>query len=236
MLFTRCPNCHQKQQLTAEQLRITRAIFYCPHCALAFDALEQLSDTDPDAKDSPELPIDSARDAKTVSTDSPTDVGDAPATLPWERPARVANPHWKTGVWLGLLALAGQLMYFHGGVIGKNTTLRRWCLTLGCPLATYQNANELAIVQSALEPLPDQGHLFKATITNRAAFTQAYPAIDLILLDYAGNAIARRRFRPDDYLINPKASAIAPEAAVELRLHLAPTNLAVGGYTFDLTY
>ncbi|MDD5271616.1 MAG: DUF3426 domain-containing protein [Methylovulum sp.] len=226
-MFTRCPNCNHPQPLTVEQLRVSRAILYCPHCAIHFDALELL-DEEP-ASETLAVPIRPEPPPANVESDTPI-------ILPWEQSTAIANPHWRTGVLLGVLLLVGQLLYFNSTAISRNHTLRRLCQPLRCPLPVYQNAAELAIISNALEPLPDQGHLFRLLISNQAAFAQAYPLIDLTLQDYGGNAIAQRRFAPHDYLFNATTATIAPEASVELRLHLAPTTQTVGGYTFDLTY
>ncbi|MFZ2449635.1 MAG: zinc-ribbon and DUF3426 domain-containing protein [Methylovulum miyakonense] len=253
-MFTLCPNCSQQQELTAEQLRVTRAILYCPRCGIHFDALEQLSDTRHDARLassgeglSGSTPIPPFAPVQEPSNRHGHKAGafsgryrlsgpDSPAMLPWEQARQVANPHWRSGVLAGLLLLAGQLLYFHGNGISQNHLLRRFCQPLKCPLPAYQNAAELAIVGNALEPLPDHGHLFRVLVINQAAFAQTYPEIDLTLQDYEGNAIAHRRFRLKDYLLNPEAASIQPDAMVELRLHIAPATQNVGGYTFDLAY
>jgi hypothetical protein len=222
-MFTRCPNCYQKQQLTVEQLRVTRAIMSCPACAIPFDALELLSETDPDGR-----------------RDAPKPTIDIPIELPWEKPPQLSSPHWRSGAMAGLVLLMVQLLYFNSGDLSQNTKLRhnaaRFCRPLGCRLPAYKNADELGIVHSSLDLLPNQSHLFKALIMNQAAFDQPYPNINLKLLDYNGGPFAQQTFRPQDYLFNPQAATMAPDANVELKLNIAPTATAVGGYTFDLTY
>jgi hypothetical protein len=241
-MFTRCPNCKHTQELTVDQLRLTRAIVFCHQCASNFDALEQLSETCPE-RQSPQdgqqqtpalTPVESTSSVPTES-DNPTG-SDSTGFLPWETPPPASSPYWRTGALAGLLILAGQLLYFHGHALSQNPTLRRLCQSLRCPLPIYQNAAELAIVTSTLEPLPDHHQLFKALILNQANFEQAYPLIDLTLQDYLGNAVAHRRFAPQDYLLNPTAATIKPNATAELRLHIAPTAQTVSGYTFELTY
>lgn len=221
-MFTRCPNCAHPQPLTAAQLRITRAILACPHCGIQFDALEQLSD-----------------DPVTVSAINPEPVllaveVEVETKLPWEQASPAPNPHWRSGVLVGLMLLALQVLYGYGTVLSRSP--RTFCPSFICAALPYQNAAELAIVQSALETLPDNSHLFSALIVNQAAFAQPYPNIDLTLRDYSGNALAHRVFRPHDYLFNPEVAVIAPEASATLKLNIAPTVPAAGGYTFDLTY
>jgi len=224
-MFTRCPNCLAEQTLTVEQLRITRAITYCPHCASHFDALEQLS-----------ARAMAAPETEPAPPQEPTSATDTPSVLPWEKPTAIASPHWRSGVYGGVLLLIGQLGYFHSHAISNNATVRRLCQPLRCPLPPYRNAAELAVIHNVLEPLASHGYLFKALVNNQAAFSQAYPTIVLTLQDYGGNTVAQRRFKPEDYLLNPQNALIRPDATVELSLHIAPTTETVGGYTFDLTY
>jgi|GEM_PF-378650 len=282
-MFTLCPNCNHKQELTADQLRDARAVIACPQCAIRFDALEQLSDIDPEtlvAASGQQQPQDPQPESPSIEVERLKPKGfpladqsgpsaaqflrsaqrrpgrrdqlklnhgklserywireaDKPINLPWEQARQAPSRHWRTGVFVGGLLLCGQLLFFHGNAISQNLALRRFCQSLDCPLPIYQNANELAIVSSVLEPLSDGSQLFKAIIVNQAEYPQAYPNIDLSLQDYAGNALARRSFRPEEYLPAPNNAAIKPDATEELRLHIAPATQTVGGYTFDLTY
>jgi hypothetical protein len=84
----------------------------------------------------------------------------------------------------------------------------------------------------------DHANLFKAVISNQAAFTQTYPNVRLILLDYTGKPFTHRVFRPQEYL--PEALVTTPvmisDATAEISLNIAAPETKVGGYTFDLTY
>jgi hypothetical protein len=223
-MFTRCPNCQQKQALTVGQLRTTRGILHCNRCAVDFDALELLTEFDPE-------PVV----AKVIANDD--------MDLPWETPLLEIgpiSPLWRIGVVAGLLLFLGQLLYFEGGAWVQNDKLRKrlipLCQALACRLPTYQNADALATLRNALDTLPDQTHLFVAAIHNQAEFSQAYPKLELTLLDYNGQALGRRLFRPEDYLFNASGALILPDSTVELRLVIAPTRTPVGGYHFNLIY
>lgn len=107
---------------------------------------------------------------------------------------------------------------------------------MSCQLPAYENLDEFAVLQSSLSALPDHKQLFRAIISNRAAFAQPYPNIELTVLDYAENPSARRIFRPQDYL--PEAlvgSAVQPGARTVISLNIAALKTKVGGYTFKLT-
>lgn len=206
--------------MTLEQLRASRGILRCEGCSETFDALELLSET--------------AADETAVSL---------PATdLPWSRENIVGSAYWRTGLIIGLLLLAGQIVYFEGYRFSQNPIFRpvleKICAPLNCRLPVYKNLDEFAVLQGSFTDLPDHTRLFKAVITNQAAFTQAYPNIDLTLFDYTGKAFTHRVFKPQEYL--PKDSITAPamtaDATTEISLNIAAPETKVGGYTFDLTY
>ena len=221
-MFTRCPNCQQKQALTVGQLRTTRGILHCSHCAIDFDALELLNEFDPD----PVVAIS---------------LSDDDMDLPWEtaKPQTGAEK-WLIGVVIGVCLLLGQWLYFEGGAALQQVEVRKrlipLCKALACRLPTYQNADALATLRSSLDTLPNQTHVFAAAIHNQAEFSQAYPKIELTLLDYNGQAFGRRLFRPEDYLFNASGALILPDTTVELNLVIAPTATPVGGYHFNLIY
>ena len=213
-MFTRCPNCRQQRSLTAEQLRVSRAIVFCRRCSIKFDALELLSDTASD------------------------EVGDIPlaTVLPWERQRR--SPYWKLGLAIGIVLLLAQIVYFEGNALTQNTRLRpglaTLCRDLGCRLPDYKNPDEL-IVRGTLTP-SGQHYVVTGLINNQAAFAQAYPDIKLTLLDYSGNPFAHRVFQPRDYAASITAAKPVINAGATLAIHLdiAATQNPIGGYTFDI--
>ncbi|MFZ2313692.1 MAG: DUF3426 domain-containing protein [Methylobacter sp.] len=133
-------------------------------------------------------------------------------------------------------------MYFEGYTFSQKPTFRpvleKICAQLSCRLPAYKNLDEFTILQSSLSALPDHTHLFKAVISNQAAFTQTYPNITLTLLDYAGKPFTHRVFSAQEYL--PKdsitTSAMISDATTEISLKIATPKTKVGGHTFELTY
>ncbi|MDD5274799.1 MAG: DUF3426 domain-containing protein [Methylovulum sp.] len=234
-MFTQCPNCHQKQPLTVEQLRNSKAIAHCSQCGIMFDALELINETVPDSpkKDLPQFGI---------HQDKPSGITKATIQkLPWENPLPHGKTYWRTGVFLGLLMLISQATYFEGYALSQNVSVRpsleRLCQHLNCRLPAYQNPDELTVMHGALSPLPDKNYEFRAIINNQAAFTQRYPNLNLSLLDYTGKPFTHRVFRPQDYLPQPsKTSTMEANATLDITLYIAATKNLVGGYTFDLSY
>lgn len=234
-MFTQCPNCRQIQSLTVEQLRNSRAIVHCSHCAILFDALELLSETAPEQAIKTQLPPDFSWDIPRARRNK------THQDLPWEKPAPRGKTYWRTGVLLSLLLLIGQAAYFEAYTLSQKPKLRpvleKLCRTLACRLPAYKNLDELTVLHGSLNPLPDQQYEFRAIVTNQAVVTQAYPNINLILLDYTGKPFTRRIFQPRDYLPEQPATTAMPKgASVDINLKIAATQTRIGGYTFELTY
>ena len=217
-MFTKCPKCQKTHPLTLEQLRASRGILRCKGCSETFDALELISETESEA------------------------IPSTTTQLPWNQEKSSTSIRWRAGLIFGLLFFMGQLVYFEGYTFSQKPTFRpvleKICAHLNCPLPAYKNLDEFTILQSSLSALPDHTHLFRAVISNQAAFTQTYPNITLTLLDYAGKPFTHRVFRAQEYL--PKdsitTSAMISDATTEISLKIATPETKVGGHTFELTY
>lgn len=224
-MFTQCPNCHQKQALTIEQLRDNRAIVHCSQCGINFDALELIHEADENYEERDDMEIRAI-------------VESLPA-LPWEKPVSTGHGYWGLGVLLGLLLLSGQAVYFEGRALSQNPKYRpgleNLCQHLGCRLPVYKNLDELTIVHGSFNRSPDQHYEFRVVINNQAAFAQPYPGINLTLLDYTGKPFTQRIFGPRDYLGKNAEPALAADATLDINLKIAATATPIGGYTFDLT-
>lgn len=148
----------------------------------------------------------------------------------------------RIGLFIALVLLVGQLLYFNLDTFSRSPTLRpsleQLCLQLDCQLPIYKNIEELVILQNSISTLTDRSQLFMVTINNKATFAQPYPNLKLNLYDYAGNLTATRIFLPQDYL--PKAPVttpiLQPEASLVVNLNIAELKTKIGGYTFELVY
>ncbi|MBV1931776.1 MAG: DUF3426 domain-containing protein [Porticoccaceae bacterium] len=118
-------------------------------------------------------------------------------------------------------------------------TLKTLCGWLSCPIAEWQN---LDLIQS--EALVIQKHpkikdalQVDVVITNRAAFPQRFPGLQLQFEDLQGKVLARRTFHPDQYRTGALASLteMTPQQAYQIRLDLvAPESTAVS-YSLTIT-
>jgi len=219
-MFTKCPECQKVYPLTLEQLRASRGILRCEGCSETFDALELISETVADEA-----------------------VASPPATdLPWSRESMPGSAYWSVGLVIALLLLVGQIVYFEGYHFSQNPIFRpvleKICTQLSCRLPAYKNPDEFTVLQGSFTALPDHAYLFKAVISNQAAFTQPYPNVRLTLLDYTGKPFTHRVFRPKEYLHEALITTpvMTADASAEIDLNIAAPETKVGGYTFELTY
>jgi len=134
------------------------------------------------------------------------------------------------------LALGIQLLH-HGreslaetAIVGP--PLRALYAALGAPLEARWNLADYEVRQwgSANEEAPGALRL-RASIVNHAARAQPYPLLRVLLEDRFGGAVARREFRPEEYLpghLAPRTS-LAAGARADADLRIAdPGNQAVG--------
>ncbi|MGZ8227729.1 MAG: zinc-ribbon and DUF3426 domain-containing protein [Methylococcaceae bacterium] len=220
-MFTRCPNCQKLQSVTVEQLRSSRAIVFCRHCSINYDALELLS----------EAALDNTEQRPSTEP------------LPWEKShsATTNSNYWQPGVFLCLLLLIGQIVYFEGYSISQHIKFRpvleKVCQQIYCQLPAYKNLHDIAVLHSSFTPLPDRNYKLNAVISNQSPFRQNYPIIDLTLLDFTGQAFTHRLFTPAEYLSETAITEPMPtDAEIALSLKIAATQISIGGYTLELTY
>jgi len=73
------------------------------------------------------------------------------------------------------------------------------------------------------------------TLSNQAGFAQPYPQIQLSLFNTKDELLARRRFRPDEYL-NQTAGGyplLQPKQPVQLEIVLRDPGEEATGFKFD---
>jgi predicted Zn finger-like uncharacterized protein len=118
-------------------------------------------------------------------------------------------------------------------------TLETLCGWLTCPIAEWQ---DLGLIQS--EALVIQKHpkiedalQVDVVITNRAAFPQRFPGLQLQFEDLQGEVVARRTFRPKQYRTGALANltAMAPQQAYQIRLDLVTPESSAVSYSLSIT-
>ncbi|HEX7341401.1 MAG TPA: zinc-ribbon and DUF3426 domain-containing protein [Rhodanobacteraceae bacterium] len=174
-------------------------------------------------------------DQAAMSTDdaSPLPSGhdvDIPAPLPSfarHRRALAAPRHrwyWALACLLLALTLGAQLVWAERVPLTADATTRPWfrqaCGWLGCTLPLVRDTSELQLLSRDVRPHPNVAGalLISATVRNNAPFAQPYPVVSITLSDLNENRIAMRRFRPSEYITDPRvrAAGLAPGASAAL--------------------
>ena len=113
----------------------------------------------------------------------------------------------KGAVLLVLLLLLGvQWLYFNRNVLAAQQDwrpgLQTLCAVLRCdlPLQVDRTRIELLNRDVRKNPRVADALLINATLVNRAAFRQPYPALEITFSNSVGTPVAARRFDPADYL------------------------------------
>jgi hypothetical protein len=152
---------------------------------------------------------------------------------------------WVIGSAVMLIVLSAQIAYFFTAqVIAEipeaKPLLLQYCDLVRCAVALPKNAELMHIESSDLEAVPQQGNFITlhALLHNNASYNQAYPELELTLLDLEEKVIARRVFHPADYLktSEDEKSGIAANRDASIKLHLDTTNLKPSGYKLFLFY
>ena len=170
------------------------------------------------------------------------DLDEAPAVPPKKKRAWP----WAIGSALLLIMLLGQAAYFFrielaARLPGLKPTLISYCSLLGCTVPLPQKADLMSIESSDLEiadPTLANVITLNAILRNRAPYPQAYPNLELTLTDTEEKAVARRIFRPAEYLKpgEDENQGLAANRELNVKLNLDTTNLMASGYRLFLFY
>lgn len=110
------------------------------------------------------------------------------------------------GILLGLLALAGQVMWYRFDDWAKQPEWRgvyaAACDVLGCSLPVQRDTGLLKTHNMVVRSHPSRhgALLVDAVIVNEAEFAQPFPVLELRFTTVRGILVAGRRFRPGEYL------------------------------------
>jgi predicted Zn finger-like uncharacterized protein len=257
--ITQCPECRTRFKVTDAQLDAHDGLVRCGHCHDVFNAREHLHDDEPSPQLS--LPIDietPANEPDIAPIPEVREPGEEPTTLAQqvqfveeltdevpELPPR--KPNW-AGVFIALLltlALLAQASYHFRVELGARLPglkplLTQYCALLACTVALPQKAELIVIESSELESDPDHSNIvtLHVLLHNRAPYAQAYPSLELTLTDLQDQTVARRVFRPADYLTRGAdlSRGAAANRDLEIRLRLDTTDLKPSGYRLFLFY
>lgn len=146
---------------------------------------------------------------------------------------------WLIGA-AALVAVAGaQAVWQRPELLDLSPALRvvaeRACAELGCVLPKASDPHALRVQASTLAPREDLPGVsaLRVVIVNRAGLPATPPGLRLTLVDAADRTVARRVFRPEEYL-RDDAAQVPPGAQIEVTLMVEATETEFAGYRVDL--
>lgn len=239
-MITRCPACGTAFRVSEHQLGAHEGQVRCGRCDNLFDAIATLS-ADPATRpprDKPSPPTSGSL-AVLLGTEKDSSFEFGP------RAPRPASRLWWIGSLLLLLALLAQAAYRYRGEIAvlvpeTKPLLERICAEFDCDVPLPRRAELLSIESSDLQA--DGSHpsvmVLTATLRNRAAFVQAYPALELSLTSAEGQTVARRVLMPKDYVVEPAQpdAGFAAGSELQIRVYVEAAALKPTGYRLYLFY
>ncbi len=238
-MFARCPKCKTVHPLTAAQLSHAHGLVQCGQCGRTFSALSFLFD---------EWPAGQAyRPARGASAGAPvlgaarpvdktdSDVTDGAAGQTENRRRKLA---WALAtVMLVLLTLANTAWTFRES-LAENPVIGAWLLKSGWLQGNtevlLQDDGQIQLVSRDMHAHPTRSGILVLSITfvNLAQRNQAYPVLEVTLLDGVNQAIARRRLQPTDYL-RPGAdieAGLAPDVYLPVLLEFGDPGMQAVGF------
>jgi predicted Zn finger-like uncharacterized protein len=238
-MMTRCPTCGTAFRVTEQQLGARDGQVRCGRCNTLFDATSTLTpDPVTRPRDQPPPPTSGSM-AVLLGTENGSAFDFGPPT------PRAPSRLWWIGSLILLLALLFQGGYRYRGEIAvlvpeAKPLLERVCVQLGCDVPLPRRAELLSIESSDLQA--DGSHpnvmVLTATLRNRAAFVQAFPALELSLTSAEGQTVARRVLLPKDYVAQPARpdAGFAAGSELQVRVYIEAAALKPTGYRLYLFY
>ncbi len=162
-----------------------------------------------------------------------------------EKPAASRRWPWAVAASLLSLVLLAQAAYFlrvelAARLPGLKPALVGYCKMLGCSVPLPQNTDLMSIESSDLEADPEHVNqiTLNALLRNRASYPQAYPNLELTLNDTQDKPLARRIFKPVDYLPpqENEQAGLLPNHELIVKLYLYTSDLRPTGYRLVLHY
>lgn len=152
---------------------------------------------------------------------------------------------WVIAALLLLLVLLAQAAYFFrvdlaARLPNLKPALIGFCQLLKCSVTLPQKTDLMSIESSELESNHTHENLvnLNALLRNRAPYAQAFPNLELTLNDAQDKPLARRIFKPADYLspVENEKTGLLPNNELSIKLRLDTTNLKPTGYRLALFY
>lgn len=169
-------------------------------------------------------------------------LSDEPLQLDWQPqqgPGWARRLLWLLLILLALGGLAGQYVYYHFDELARDDRLRPWfdkvCPLLGCELPPRV---DVSLVKSSNltvrnHPTHPGALTVDAIIYNRATFSQPFPLLELRFEDINGQPLARRSFKPGEYLAGELAGRtdMPPQTPIHISLEIVDPGTRAVNYS-----
>ena len=149
--------------------------------------------------------------------------------------------------WVGLVAaaallLVAQLLYFQvdrwSSVAAVRPVYSGLCLVLGCSVPIYRDDKAMRSENVVVRPHPERSDvlLVDAQVINKAPYPQAFPQLQIDLLDRSGQIISSRVFAADDYRTGELATMpdVPPNRPLQISVEVYRPRENVSSYHFQL--
>jgi hypothetical protein len=181
--------------VTSEELAANNGRVACDHCHTHFTVTktEDITAHADDAVATPVIAADARRDLLQASLQSPST-------------RRKGGWLWGIVSLLLALLLAGQFAYFKRDELAEDARLRPWLVTFcayaRCELKPIRAPERIRILSREVRSHPTIKNtlLIELVLANEAPFRQPWPTLQLTFSDINGQTVARRSFKPGEYL------------------------------------
>lgn len=169
-------------------------------------------------------------------------LNDEPLQLDWQPqrgPGWARRLLWLLLILLALGGLAGQYVYYNFDELARDDRLRPWfdkvCPLLGCSLPPRV---DVSLVKSSNltvrnHPTHPGALTVDAIIYNRATFAQPFPLLELRFEDINGQPLAKRSFKPGEYLAGELAGRtdMPPQTPIHISLEIVDPGTQAVNYS-----
>jgi predicted Zn finger-like uncharacterized protein len=257
-LITRCQACSSAFRVQRAQLAARGGKVRCGKCGAIFDGIAGLVEEGAELlrlEPSPQLglfdpsrrPLQSAAPRTSAPQENGQDEAELPEFLAKARPQRRSPWLWGTLAAVAAVVLVAQTVHRFRTEISvlvpqARPALLAACRFANCDLPLPRRPELMAIESSDLQADPDAESVIvlNAVLRNRAAFAQAYPALELTLTDESDRPVVRKVLMPDDYLEPARAAEAAQGlpagAEAAFRVNLDSGRTRATGYRLYLFF
>lgn len=200
-----------------------------PEAATALTAADIATDALPAADD---MPLDSA----------PPESAEPVYIPPRQGRVRRSEWLWASGCLLLALGLAAQVAWANRVALVLDPATQalalRTCKHLSCHLPRIRDTAKLELLSRDVRPDPQVAHALSITATfrNNAPFRQPWPVVVVRLTDLDNGTVAMRRFRPADYLPDPRRRAAGIPAGTTAAVAFAVADPGSRAVSFNFGF